>query len=332
MRSRRRSARSACLWCLVLFATIQIGLAVVIDRSWHRVRDPEYGTKLTLLMEFLSQSSTRPTVVMLGSSRTLNGLRPDQCKTANVRVFNFGLTGHAPVNQLLCLQRLLGDGVAPDGLIIEVAPIFLAQSNVPLHLERQKWSDLTYLCRFQGTTLSLVLSWLETRAIPCFTYRFAFLSRYRPNWLTWEERKDGFWKSTDSTGWYPHRSIPGKQDEARERARNAFQSSLESFQIDSTQDRALREMVELAQGRNLPIVLLLMPEGPSFQSWYSPASKLRLDAYLNELSREYSIRVIDARNWVGFEEAFVDGHHLTPDGAIIFSRRFAEEVLPEIVH
>lgn len=331
MRSRRRMARSTCVWSLIFFAAIQFGLAVAIDRYWHRVRDPEYGTKLALLSELLAERSASPTVVVLGSSRTLNGLRPDPGTTAPVRVFNFGLTGHGPVNQLFCLQRLLDDGMIPDALVVEVAPIFLAQSNVPLYLERQKWSDLMNLCRFQGEAFSLVLNWLESRAVPCFTYRFAFLSRFRPNWLTWEERRDGFWQRTDPTGWYPHHSIDGKQAEALELARTAFQPSLESFRVDPVQDRALRGTIELARQRNLPITLLLMPEGPTFQSWYSPASRHRIDEYLAALSRELAVRVIDTRDWVDSESAFADGHHLTPEGATVFSRRFAGEILPGLV-
>ncbi len=73
-------------------------------------------------------------------------------------------------------------------------------------------------------------------------------------------------------------------------------------------------------------MLLLMPEGTEFQSWYHPAARAEIDTYLACLNREYEVPLVDARSWLP-DTAFFDSHHLHGDGATAFTQRFAREVL-----
>jgi hypothetical protein len=85
------------------------------------LRDPEYGTKRARLAE----NRGRPLRLVLGSSRTNLGIHPvalpplpavparDGAPTEPV-VFNASLMAAGPVLQLLCLRRLLSNGIRPD--------------------------------------------------------------------------------------------------------------------------------------------------------------------------------------------------------------------------
>jgi hypothetical protein len=81
----------------------------------------------------------------------------------------------------------------------------------------------------------------------------------------------------------------------------------------------------LCRQQNIATTLLVMPEGPEFQSWYAPAARAEIDTYLSRLSRDYGIPLIDARSWLP-DTAFFDSHHLHPDGATAFTQRFERAV------
>lgn len=327
---RRRAARADVLWCLTVFVAIQAAIAVALDRSWSGIRDPEYGTKLVSLRARLSENPQSPMVVMLGSSRTLNGLRPDLLPADSPRVFNFGLTSHDPVQELLCFRRLLDDGILPAGLVVEIAPILLGGDRMAVALHRQKWSDLRNLQGYEGGRAASYFGWMEHRIVPSFSYRYALLSRYRPHWMPWEQRRDGIWTQTDGNGWFAARIPAGGRQAALDLAKKSFGPVLESFTLNPVQDKALRELIALAEARGVPIALLAMPEGNVFQSWYSEETRSAVDAYLGEIQRGCGVEVVDARDWIPDEAAYLDSHHLLPEGAARFSERFAIEALPRL--
>src|SRR5262245_12646274 len=65
-RSFCRSPKAALLWGLLLFAGVQLGLAVAME-SWRpECRDPEYATKCRRLRQRLREEPSRPLVVVLG--------------------------------------------------------------------------------------------------------------------------------------------------------------------------------------------------------------------------------------------------------------------------
>ena len=72
----------------------------------------------------------------------------------------------------------------------------------------------------------------------------------------------------------------------------------------------------------------LMPEGPQFRSWYPPGVMRQVNGLLDRLSRRHEVPVIDAHDWIATEDAFLDSHHLLPEGAEVFSRRLGREALP----
>ena len=115
------------------------------------------------------------------------------------------------------------------------------------------------------------------------------------------------------------------QGRALEFARRHYAPALNHFHITPVADRALRELLTLCRQHGIAPLLLLMPEGTEFQSWYPPAGRAEIDAYLTRVKDEFDIPLIDARSWLP-DTAFFDSHHLHPAGATAFTQRFAREL------
>jgi hypothetical protein len=304
------------------------------------LRDPEFAYKTAALRARLTQEPGRPLVVVLGSSRAAMGFRPDAlalCRTPDGQppvVFNYAFTGAGPVLELVCLQRLLRAGVRPDWLIVEVHPALLHRDaafseEFWTNAARLGWKDLRLLRRYSDRPRAQLWNWLESRLVPAAVQRFAILSRLAPNWLPWGDQRQDCWLQMDRSGWLPY----GKQavNEAEYRkgvafALHQYHDCFPNYRVGPSSDRALRELLGRCQREGIGVLLLTMPEGEEFQGWFPPRAKEEIRGYLTGLSRDYGVRWVDARDWVG-RECFFDGHHLLPDGAAVFTARFGRDVL-----
>jgi hypothetical protein len=146
--------------------------------------------------------------------------------------------------------------------------------------------------------------------------------------VEWGARQD-VWRDLDPLGWlgYPRPAVtPEEHRRGVDWARGTYAGSLAQFRITETPDRALRELLGLCRQEQIGVTFLLMPEGSEFRSWYPPAARATIDAYLADLSRAYGAPIVDCRDWMQ-DAAFVDSHHLLPGGATAFSRRLGEELV-----
>src|SRR6476661_8823531 len=78
MRGGKQQTRRAMLLGLALFGLAQLVLAAASQTRWPALRDPDHAHKMRLLDARLKPAPGRPrplTVVQLGSSRTVFGLR-----------------------------------------------------------------------------------------------------------------------------------------------------------------------------------------------------------------------------------------------------------------
>ena len=89
---------------------------------------------------------------------------------------------------------------------------------------------------------------------------------------------------------------------------------------------ALRELLNLCREQDIPAVLVLLPEGNEFRSWYSDSAWSQIEDFLAELHHEFGVDVVNARDWLRDEE-FIDAHHEFPEGGTRFSERLAREVI-----
>jgi hypothetical protein len=331
---------------LGFFVLLQLGLGLAVEGGKTRLRDPFYDYRLQHLRRQRA-AVPGPLVVMLGSSRTVMGLRGG---TAGRRlsaslgrpalVINFGISGGGALNELVTWQRLRDDGVRADLTLIEVLPPLLADPaasgrppEAPLCAEHLRRDDLTLVERYGEDAPALLRpAWGCGRLLPWHTHRIALLSRLVPQLLPQGQRLTP-WHDLDATGSLrqPEAAWPCK-DAAKdlELAKQAYAPCLARFRLGERPCAALRRLLDTCRRSGAPAVLVLMPEGPHFRSWYPAAVKRQIDDWLATLSREYRVPLLDARGWF-VEDDFWDSHHLRPPAAERFSERLVREaVLPRL--
>lgn len=325
------------LWCLAGLVALQLGLVLAMERWQPGLRDPEYGHKRALLRRRLREQPDRPLALFLGSSRVLNGVRPELLAGGRPGtgpapvVFNFGLTGHGPLHQLLNLHRVIAEGARPQWVIVEVLPALLSTGDETVSVGRLAWDDLAVLGRSSPSPWRLYADWLSTRVAPWFSHRFCLLHHLQARLGRWlpgggDRPEDTVW-NVDGSGWLALRPIADPDSSARALAyeRDRHAPGLQAFHVNGQADQALRALLQLCRREQIQAVLVLMPEGTVYWDWYAPATRAQVDAYMSLLGRTYAVPVVDARDWVP-DEGFRDAHHLLPGGAAVFTERFGRKV------
>jgi hypothetical protein len=336
-RAARRGRRAICSG-LICFAGFQIALALGISYRLPELRDLEYGQRIKFLRAHLREEPNRPLLVVVGGSRTAIGVAPDAIPGSSPDsplLFNCGLDGADPLLELLCLRRLLADGIRPAWVVIEVMPPLLNLDQGMTELRwgnvrtRLEWRDLPLVWRYSREPWDFHLTWLQEQICPWHTHRRALLKTYARSWLSSELRLGDDRDFRGCFGWRPHPLEPRSPEEAMSflnLTRIAFTEPLAAFAIQETADRALHEVLSLCRDEQLPVALLLMPESSAFRSWYLPTTHERLDTYLARLSRDYSAPIWDTRSWIG-DEGFIDGNHLSVTGAAQFTQLFHRRII-----
>jgi hypothetical protein len=329
---------------LILFVAVQFASLLAVS-SYPVFRDPEYGCRLRILESRLTCRSERPfTVVMLGSSRTVNGFKPDALEAELEHrlgrpaiAFNLGITGAGPVHEMLILRRLLSRGIRPDLLLIEVLPaVFHANYSGTeagrVWVDRIWLKEISILGRYGADLHRLRRGWWERAVVPCFGYRYAVLSELAPWALPFERRID--WLTLlDERGFVhrPRRPPPQEmRDSGLARTREQYQQIVATLHPGGLSCQALNDLLALCRREKIASALVLMPEGPVLRSWYSPQGWREFLTFLQNVAGEYGIPIINAREWI-CEEDFVDSHHLLENGAEILTQRLAAEAIPSLV-
>jgi hypothetical protein len=345
VQARRRNqvpcrSRAALLWSFAAFAILQLGLALAIELRLPELRDPEYGNRVTRLLRRTSVSSEKPlTVVMLGSSRTTKGFHAPRLEAylhsnLNQRaiVFNFGITGAGPLMQLLNLRRLLERGIRPDLLLIEIFPPLLSGHAPSAELARvaptRLWlCELPLLEDYGSRAAVLQAEWWRAWPLPWYVRRFAILSRLVPSFIPYAARADWIHR-IDECGWIASGKRPTTSDTRRtlaERTKLEYQDWLTRFRLEGVPRRALHELLALCRKEKIAVGLVVMPETSIFRACYPDNTWLDIEAFINQLSRQYSAPVTNAREWID-DEHFMDGHHLSETGATEFTERLGREL------
>jgi hypothetical protein len=349
MRPRKRTARHALLIGLVVYVALQTGFALLLAFGPPYWRSPNYGYKLRALKTRLAASTRRPlTVVMFGTSRTLQGLRGDLAEGPltsalgrPVIVHNFAFTGAGPFTTLLNLRRLLDDGIRPDLVLIELLPALLADRDYlrdnteTIHpVPSLRVGELDLVRRYAGSSRELHdHDWWLNWAYPAYAHRLTFVTHTTPILLSYAHRMDGY-RDADPFGWIPPQAqfrTSEKRAAALAHARKEYFDELAHFELAPLPTRAVREALELCRQAGIAAAVVLMPEGPVFRSWYPPATRKQIDTFLADLKRRYDTPVIDASAWLDSEDYFLDSHHLLPEPAAVFSRRLGHEALPPLL-
>lgn len=344
-RALRARGRSAVLWGLACLLAAPLGLTWVQNRFHPEWRDPEFADRQLRLEAVRAANPGRPLVVVLGTSRVTQGLRPDRVRDAagpgdgSPVVFNFAIPGNGPLRNLMNLRRLLAAGVRPDYVLIEYWPPFysglLGEAEIrnvdPATLG---WRDVPTLKRVGHPRGGLPYRWALARLGAWFTNRVPMLTAVMPHWLP-PELEQYFRLSRqklDPLGWLP--GAEGLADWYKRRLveenRVRFTPVIRPFQLAAVSDRALRESVGACRAAGVPVALLWMPDAPEFYTWWAPGSRAEAASYFRRLGRECGVPLVDASGWLS-DDDFADATHMFVRGANAFSERFGRDVLPRLL-
>lgn len=334
-RWKRRNARATIAVAVFGFCGFNAILSILSERNLA-IRDPFYGDKLTKLRAKLRQPDREAFVLMMGSSRTgfaFHGLVvEEQVRKAgrSIATFNFGVPATGPVTHLLYARRLIEAGVKPDLMLIEILPAMFA--DVPEKAREQAWlygdrlrgDELAIVERYGFDSVRVRSRWRESIYTPWYGLRFQLIGRVMQSWIPWQLRYD--WsRGTDECGWctpYRDQLTEDERATALGQARQEYFATLQDWRLGEHPRNALKELLELARQHGIATQLVLLPEGSTFRSWYSPTVQERLADFLSSTGCE----VVDARLWLD-DLDFTDDHHQLKSGAIKFSQRIADDVL-----
>ena len=334
--SRRRAARAAVVSGIVAFLTATVGLAVAVETVVPEWRDPEFGHRLTLLRRAERESSGRPLVVVIGTSRAQTGICPRAMGFGDApdapRVFNLGQSGSTPLKELLTLRRLLDAGVRPAAVVIEVFPPLMmssapAERQPVLHVARLSAADLRHLEPYAADAGAMRLAWLKRRANPWCTHRQVLMNHWLPRWQPWPERFEFHWTSLDADGF---QSVPESTAAGRAQAvavaRSEYAAAFAGFAPAAESVRAVGELVALCRDEGIRVAIYTPPLSPAFRASFAPGVYEAGEAYLFELARRLGVDVFPAPPDMT-EDEFLDGHHATRRGAERYSRWLADNHL-----
>lgn len=337
--------KRAIVWGVVLFVLAQAVLSAYLNRHRPELRDPAFGLRLLTLQKRLAENPGAPLVLVLGSSRTMNGLSPAPMRFAlngmspKPLVYNFALPGSGSVRELIAFRRLRAAGIKPDYLLLESWPVLWPEDGAfaERHLiadDELCWTDLTVLSRYLPGKLDFFAHALKGNLVPLMAYRSRLLHAAARFLLPRDQdrglaQEDDDWTSADETGWLPYRKIPvDRAAQLREVQKGLLVAAplLNPLRISPDSDRALRELLDECRAAGVKTALFLMPEHSACRGWYTSETHALVDNYLSQISTEYAYPVLDLRDWAP-DDHFADFCHLAPCGSGPFSQRFGQEVL-----
>ena len=331
---RRRRSRALVSFAVVFFA-LNASLAVLLEAGPERLRDPEYGLRLNSLRERRREHANRKLTVILGSSRTAMGIRPDVYEaslaesTTSPMLFNLSMSGAGPILQLIVLERLLAAEIRPDAVLLEFWPPLLRgdgfyREQNRLNPERLLTEDEPILVEFFTDTSTTFAKRDRGRALPVWYHRRALMDQYWPQAIPWRERADGSWSTLDGWGWLAGRkTYTAEQVEKGWPHVAGFYAPLfQTYSIDPLADRAYRKTLTRCRELGIAVRLIALPESGRFRSMMTPESVRLGNEYRTRIESECGVTTIDGRAWAD-DTALPDGYHLTQDGASAFTRSLA---------
>ncbi len=338
--TRRRRGFRAVLGFAAALIALNALLAILVDAAPVHLRDPEYGLRLKSLRAKRADHPDRKLTIVLGSSRTAIGIRPDVYEASLAHpenaplLFNMSMSGAGPILQLLTLERLLADGVKPDALLIEFWPAVYRgdgpyREDRRINAERLRSADLPIVDRFFTDPDATKERLRASRIFPAWHLRRELLIRSWPDSMPWKDRNDGSWSTLDGWGWLPGRTnVTAEQVERGWPDVAAFYAPLyRDYSVAPVADRALRALLARCRELGIPATLIGLPESTRFRGLQPPEAIQLSEDYRLRIERECGVPFLDGRTW-GRDAALPDGFHLMQDGAKEFTRKLTGQLVP----
>jgi hypothetical protein len=337
-RSPNRIVRRDLLFFLIALAIVQMCLSIAVEHWLPDVRDPEYALKEERLRTLRAEKPDHRLLVMLGSSRGSMGFQAEQLSrtlgSSGIVTFNAALSGGGPVLELICLRRLLSAGLRPDFVLIEVVPLHFNQPD-DLALEerilngaRLRRSELSAIRVYGDDPSRHDRQWWKNRLFPAFTQNAELRDHLGIDPPQPGVVSDDPHRFLDAYGWYPRYHVPDppRQCIAAANALAQYAPFTQTYRPAAKSLRALNDLLTACRNEGIRAALVVMPEASSFRSLYSTEVQTGVDRLLQNVSRDWLVPLIDARNWVA-DADFWDGHHLLPTGAASFTQRLGCELM-----
>lgn len=338
LRRMTRIGRSTLLWAFLFYAVAQAVICSTLHLWSPRMPERVWSWKRQRLREIATGHPDRPLLVMFGTSRTegaldadrLNGLPGPDGKP--VVAYNAGVPTGGPMRQLVMLRDMLEAGVRPNLLLVEFAPPLLNRPRRGLSSE-EEWLSPAWMA-----TRDLMLMWpYLTR--PARVRREWVLSRVAPFYIFRNNLHTSLQQSLSLHPPLPERPhdpwgrltrYPTTAEEIAERvkvAREMYEESLGQLELAEGPCRAVRDLVACCRREQVPLVFVLLPESTEFRSWYRPEGLRAARDLLKSVQEEHGVPVIDGTDWLD-DRDFVDGHHVQPRGAQVFTDRLTRALWP----
>jgi len=325
----QRLKRTELAWMLAGLVATQLALGVGVDHFWRSVRDPEFEVVLRGLNERRAEAPDRPLVLALGSSQTMMALRPERLNNLNLPalVYNFAMLGNGPMMEQLTLRRLLAAGIRPNLLVVEVLPTTLSwRCGSPIEERyispsRYRFDELQSLRPYYCNLVPLLWRWGFARVFPCDRHQAEL------HQALGLDRPANPPPAPNYFGWRGRFGTASQEERDRETSENLerYRPALIDTTLAPGPVQAYHDLLTLCRNQHIPVILLIPPESSAFRAYKPDAEACRIE-HVKGLAREFSLPLVDARDWID-DDGFWDGHHMLEDGSDRYTERLGREVL-----
>lgn len=352
----QQHSRHVVLGALGVFVLAQLGGGALLDYRWPQLRFPAAYQHF----EALEQMQRSPNLLFLGSSRIKHcldaGVLTQELRrlTGNddFEAFGGAIPAGDPIVMEFAFRELTRRGARPELVILEITPEALNRRNdwINEHVLRQlRWDDLPHYLGDIARTRNwgrLALS----RCVPLFVHRHELtrvvreelaalvvdLPRTAPapfspikSAKTVAARPVTFRR--DESGATPETppAVHPRYAKATQGGLHAIRRYLRDYQIGGRPCEALERLLAQCRAQGCRVLLLGAPVTAAHRALYTPAMDAEYRRYVDELRKAYGCSFTDCRDRLP-DHLFHDNHHALPEGAQVFSRLAAEEVLPLI--
>ncbi|QJW96529.1 hypothetical protein [Frigoriglobus tundricola] len=299
------------------FVLVLLGVWAAVEAAVPEITDTDYFVRLRVVKATAADHPDRPLGVVIGSSRVLHGFQPEQMpdEPGGPVWVSAAHMGAGPSLTRLILHNLLRDGVRPAAVVIELMPTFFTRENEGFVCAHFALADMPLVHAYSDAPFGYEYHFLRHRF-----KRIGDLARADDPFAGQEVPLPRGGRSSILNDLSP-------EDRARYMASAmAANGAVKKMAVRPAADRAFRDTLREAAEHGIPVVLLRMPEGPVFRSWYDPDGLRAFDEYVARTAGEFGTPVIDARFWLDDENDFYDSHHLLKGGGAKFTARFAREL------
>jgi hypothetical protein len=346
---RAPRGRSVLLTALALFVLVQLTASVLLDYRWPQLRFPAYHAQLARL-----ESKPVPSVVFLGSSRTacaldeamVNAVAQAQTGDRRLQCFNASVPAGDPIVCERVLRDLLARGVQPRLAVIEIAPEGVNHRNGWLGryvLQFPCWHDTPANLKDLVVT-GTALRFAGTRFVPLYVYREQIRrlcgtliddcchGRFPgtgPVPLTDYGFTPGSARKAQATLAAYHRSKKMDANMVTLLDIDDAERSLRDFRPGGNAGACLERLLSRCQANGIEPILVTVPLSSAHRRLYTSEIEAAFQAHLAGLMQKFGCRYFDYRDALP-DEMFLDHHHVGAEGAEIFGRRFAAEVIARL--